>query len=116
MKRALYTALLLLTTGCSHALTPYDVKATRLTEVAALPSEYRVAAVAAAAYLKGKGEEPSEFYVSDISRKTKIIVLPLWHESAFKLKEPVLGNPGGKCRNLEYDTDSKRIASELFWQ
>jgi len=93
-----------------------DVNAVKLTELAALPAEFRAAAEAGANYLKGKGEEPSEFYVGDISRKGEAIVLPLWHISAFPLKQRVEGNPGGKCRNLEYDTVTGRITGELFWQ
>jgi hypothetical protein len=93
-----------------------DVKAIKLTEIAALPAEFRTAAEAAANYLQGKGEEPSEFYVSDISRRCKTLVLPLWHISGFPLRQRVVGNPGGKCRNLEYDTVTGRIAGELFWQ
>ncbi len=92
------------------------IKATKLTDLAVLPAEFRAAAEAAANHLKGKGEEPSEFYVSDISRKGKILVLPLWHISAFPLKQRVDGNPGGKCRNLEYDTVTGRITGALFWQ
>jgi hypothetical protein len=93
-----------------------DVKVTKLTELAALPAEFRAAAEAAANYLKGKGEEPSEFYVGDISRKGEAIVLPLWHISAFPLDQRVEGNPGGKCRNLEYDTFTERITKDLLWQ
>jgi hypothetical protein len=93
-----------------------NIKATKLTELAALPAEFRAAAEAAVNYLKGKGEEPSEFYVSDISRTGKTVVLPLWHISAFALKQRVDGNPGGKCRNLEYDMVTGRITRELFWQ
>ena len=92
------------------------VKATKLTELVALPAEFRSAAEAAAKYLKEKGEEPSEFYVGDISRTGKTIVLPLWHISAFPLRQRTLGNPGGKCRNLEYDTVTGRITAEVFWQ
>ena len=92
------------------------LKATKLTDLAELPVEFRAAAEAAANYLKGKGEEPSEFYVSDISRRGKTLVLPLWHISAFSLKQRADGNPGGKCRNLEYDTVTGRITGELFWQ
>ena len=93
-----------------------DVKATKLTDLDALPAEFRVAAEAAASYLKGKGEQPSEFYVRDIFRRDKMIVLPLWHVSAFAVEQRALGNPGGKCRNLEYDTVTGRITKELFWQ
>ena len=92
------------------------VKATKLTDLALLPVEFRAAAEAAASHLKGKGEEPSEFYVSDISRQGNTIVLPLWHITAFPPKQRVVGNPGGKCRNLEYDTITGRITGELFWQ
>ncbi len=93
-----------------------DVAATELTDLAALPAEFRAAAEAAANYLRGKGEQPSEFYISDISRTGKTIVLPLWHISAFPLKQRIEGNPGGKCRNLECDTVTGRISRELFWQ
>jgi hypothetical protein len=93
-----------------------EVKATKLTALDALPAEFRAAAEAAANYLKGKGEEPSEFYVSDIARTGETIVLPLWHISAFPFKQRVVGNPGGKCRNLRYETITGRITGELFWQ
>jgi len=93
-----------------------NVTVTELTDLAALPAEFRAAAEAAANYLRGKGERPSEFYIIDISRTGKTIVLPLWHISAFPLKQRIEGNPGGKCRNLEYDTVTGRISRELFWQ
>lgn len=93
-----------------------DFKTTKLTDLEAIPAEFRAAAEAATNYLKGKGEEPWEFYVSDISRKGNTIVLPLWHISAFPLTQRVEGNPGGKCRNVEYDTVTGRITKELFWQ
>jgi len=93
-----------------------DFKTTKLTDLATFPAEFRAAAEAAANYLKGKGEGPWEFYVSDISRKGNTIVLPLWHISAFPLNQRVEGNPGGKCRNVEYDTVTGRITKELFWQ
>jgi hypothetical protein len=106
-----------LTVYCSsRAFTPKDVKATKLTELGTLPAAFRAAAEAAANYLKGKGEQPSEFFVSDISRTAKTIILPLWHISAFRLKQRAVGNPGGKCRNLEYDTVTGRITGEYFWQ
>jgi hypothetical protein len=87
-----------------------------LTGLTVLPAEFGAATVAAVNYLKAKGEQPSEFYVSGITRKGKIIVLPLWHISAFPLKQRTVGNPGGKCRNLEYDTVTGRITGEFFWQ
>lgn len=93
-----------------------DFKATKLTDLEAIPAEFHAAAEAATNYLKGKGEKPWEFYVSDISRKGNTIVLPLWHISAFPLRQRVEGNPGGKCRNVEYDTVTRRITKELFWQ
>ena len=93
-----------------------DLKAIRLTDLVALPVEFRAAAEAAANHLRRKGEDPSEFYVSNISRLGETIILPLWHISAFPLKQRVVGNPGGKCRNLEYDTVTGRITGELFWQ
>jgi len=79
-------------------------------------SEYHAAVKAAAEYLKARNEEPAEFYVSDITRAKTTIVLPLWHQSAFGLKERVVGNPGGKSRNLEYNTTKNTITGELFWQ
>jgi len=93
-----------------------DFKATKLTELTALPAEFHAAAEAATSYLKGKGEQPSDFYVSGIFYRGKTIVVPLWHISAFALKQRAVGNPGGKCRNLEYDTVTGRITGELFWQ
>lgn len=93
-----------------------DFKTTKLTELMALPAEFGAAVVAAAGYLKEKNEEPSEFYVSDITRKGKIIVLPIWHISAFPFKQRIVGNPGGKSRNLEYNTVTGRITGEFFWQ
>jgi len=87
-----------------------------ITDLPATPAEYHPALKAAAEYLKAKGEEPSEFYVSDISKTKTTVVLPLWHKSAFELKERVVGNPGGKCRNLEYNMAQNKITGELFWQ
>jgi len=93
-----------------------DFKTIKLTDLTLLPVEFRAAAEAAAGYLKEKGEQPSEFYVGGIIRKNNIIVLPLWHISALALKQKTVGNPGGKCRNLEYETVTGRISKELFWQ
>ena len=116
MIRVSFAFFLALAVGCSEALTPQEVKAVPITDLFAVPAEYHVALKAAAEYLKAKGEEPSEFYVSDISRTKETVVLPLWHKSAFQQKERVVGNPGGKSRNLEYNTAQNKVTGELFWQ
>jgi len=116
MRHICWIVFIILVTGCSSTLTPEDVNATQLIDITKFPAEYRVAVETTAMYLKSKGEEPSEFHASNITQSSEIIILPLWHESAFKFDKNVVGNPGGKCRNIEYDTKSKRVIREVFWQ
>jgi len=82
----------------------------------AFPPEWREAAGAVAASVTEGGEVPGEFY-AEVSAEKGTLVFHLWHESAFlPANRGGPGNPGGKCRDVTYDTAARKVASALFWQ
>ncbi len=93
------------------------LRAPALTNNAAIPLAYRDAAAKVASYLTVKGENPGEFYV-DIGPETDgKVVFHLWHKSAFESQNMnVVGNPGGKNRDVFYDLRSASVTNMLFWQ
>jgi hypothetical protein len=41
----------------------------------------------------------------------------LWHESAFLPENRnVVGNPGGKCRDVWYDPEKRTVVKVFWWQ
>jgi hypothetical protein len=84
----------------------------------ALPEKYRSAAEAIAAALRQDGEEPREFSCEvEPSADRRELIFHLWHESAFRPENRgVVGNPGGRCRDVSYDPRQQRITRTLFWQ
>jgi hypothetical protein len=66
---------------------------------------------------KARGEFPEEFYADVKPDGHGVLVFHLWHKSALPIENmDVVGNPGGKCRDVIYDTESHRVRSTLFCQ
>jgi hypothetical protein len=64
-------------------------------------------------------ENPEEFYIQFPEKPANepVIILNLWHKSAFdKINNGKAGNPGGKCRDIYYDIQQHKIIKVLFWQ
>ena len=102
--------------GGSAAVTPKEVGAISLVSVEDFAPGLRNAAKAAAAALRATGENPQEFFV-EIEETADAVVLHLWHEDAFLPENAnVVGNPGGKCRDMYYDPQTGTITKTLFWQ
>ncbi len=93
-------------------------KPSPLLDVEALPAAYREGARAVAASLTGEGEKPEEFYCEvEDKEEGRIQVFHLWHESAFLPENRgMAGNPGGKCRDVWYDTRQRKVVETLGWQ
>ena len=118
-------ALLLLTlaaalAGCSTNA-PDDQprqKPTALVNVDAFAAEYRSAVQSVAALLARNGEPAEDFYAEvEPTQNGQIIILHLWHESAFEPQNSgVAGNPGGKCRDVHYDVRLRKAIQTVFWQ
>ncbi|HBO97159.1 MAG TPA: hypothetical protein DE315_06275 [Candidatus Omnitrophica bacterium] len=89
-----------------------------LLDMEAFPEQYRDAARAVAASVAGAGEDPKEFYAQvEPKDSSRLLVFHLWHRSAFEPQNiGMLGNPGGKCRDVWYDMDSRKATKTLFWQ
>ena len=89
-----------------------------LLKIAAFPEAYREAARAVAASVSHEGEKPSEFFAEiEPEKGGRILVFHLWHKSAFtreNIGSP--GNPGGKCRDVLYDTKKHRVTQTWGWQ
>jgi hypothetical protein len=86
--------------------------------VDAFPAEYREAVRTVAAALAEYGERAEEFQ-ADVEPKEdgQILLFHLWHESAFEPRNRnVVGNPGGKCRDVRYDVKQRKVTQTLFWQ
>jgi hypothetical protein len=92
-----------------------------LTNLDAFPADQRDAARAVAASLGEGGERAAEFYATVTSEDAgKVLVFHLWHESAFEAQARargfIPGNPGGKCRDVWYDLEKRRVTQTLYWQ
>jgi len=66
-----------------------------------------------------KANEPIGDYYAEVDKTPKdgMTIIHLWHKSAFDSSETiVMGNPGGKSRDLFYDSKKGEIVKSLFWQ
>jgi hypothetical protein len=89
-----------------------------LVDTAAFPANYKEAARAVALSISKGGEDPKEFFATVEHEKAGgVLVFHLWHSSAFDARNAgVVGNPGGKCRDVTYDNHSHKVVKTLFWQ
>ncbi len=102
-------------TGCSS--TPE--KAPTLAQVAAFPKEFQSGAKAVASSIQQHGENPSEFHAVAEGPINGTLIFHLWHQSAFtpENRNPALvGNPGGKCRDVTFDIATNKVLSTALWQ
>jgi hypothetical protein len=117
----LFAFLLLATAICAGcASTNRGVAGSRvgtpLVQLGAFQPAFQDVARAVALSLKQSGEKPEEFY-AEVSSEDKALVFHLWHASAFEpANRNVLGNLGGKCRDVWYDSASGKVTQTLFWQ
>jgi len=82
-----------------------------------LPAKYREAAEQVAAALAAEKETPREFKAEVEEKGGRAYVFHLWHISAFTPENKgVVGNPGGKCRDIVYDLKSRTASKSMFWQ
>ena len=105
--------------GCStHRTTPSENRPPALVAVMAFPEQYREPARAVAKDLSQQGEEPKDFFTEiEPGEGGQTVVFHLWHKSAFEPQNAhMLGNPGGKCRDVWYDLESGKVTQTLFWQ
>lgn len=98
-----------------QAVTLEESGAISLVEVSKIEVRYQLAAQSAIDYLENKGEKPSEFYLDKPYVEGNELLLPLWHITGFS-EQHVIGNPGGKNRNLLYDPNTDKILGEQYWQ
>src|SRR6185295_814291 len=97
--------------------TPASTQSERLTEYENSEKEDAIAQIIQR--LEQEKENPKHFFVSiDPARdKAGVWTFHLWHRSAFLTANwRMMGNPGGKCRDILYDVKAKRIDKVLFWQ
>jgi hypothetical protein len=87
-----------------------------------LPEKFRTAADAVAAVLVRERADPREFRAV-VSAESDSLVFHLWHISAFETKRKaaaqgysVVGNPGGKCRDIVYHLSKRQASDSRFWQ
>jgi hypothetical protein len=94
--------------------TPRTLGDMRLDDPAAFPVRFREAARAVAASVG----EPAEYVAQlELDRATDELVFHLWHQDAFRPEnKAMVGNPGGKCRDVRYDRRQKKVVRTLFWQ
>jgi hypothetical protein len=91
---------------------------TPLVKVDDFPMSQREAAKAVAASIQASKENPKEFFVRvDAKEDGRLLVFHLWHASAFAPENRgVKGNPGGKCRDVEYDTKQNKVTQTRAWR
>lgn len=87
-----------------------------LADAGAFPAEYQAGALAVADSLTRSGERPEEFF-AEVSHADMLLVFHLWHRSAWEPENRgVVGNPGGKCRDVYFDPRRGEVTKVLFWQ
>jgi|688.fasta_scaffold354062_2 hypothetical protein len=112
-------AAILLGCATNYIVTPGGKRLPSLTNVAAFAPENQKALPVISEYLSGNGEQPDEFYVEVgyTLPKSGLVGYHLWHISAFSKKyKNVMGNPGGKCRDVYLDPAQTKVVSISWWQ
>ena len=89
-----------------------------LADAGAFPPQYRSAARAVADAIALGGERSEDFFAEvEVRRSDGMIVFHLWHRSAFEPgNRGVFGNPGGKCRDVRFDSRRGQVVKIRFWQ
>lgn len=61
---------------------------------------------------------PAEFWAQiEPDRRTGELVFHLWQQDAFlPANRNMVGNPGGKCRDVYYSRKDRKVTRTLFWQ
>jgi hypothetical protein len=83
------------------------------------PELYRESVCAVIHELRKTREYPGDFFVQfpEIPTDDSVIIINLWHKSALEaVHSDIPGNPGGKCRDMYYDTRSRTVVKVQFWQ
>ena len=120
-----FSLLLALLIGCLIDLHAVDTKKESVAprRLSELPEKYQDAAKAVAAILVGEKEDPKELRATVEEGDGKLWIFQLWHVSAFEEMRnakakgySVIGNPGGKCRNIAYDLKSGKASRSMLWQ
>ncbi|MBN1532326.1 MAG: hypothetical protein JXA20_06670 [Spirochaetes bacterium] len=94
-------------------VTPESVGAVPLSSPALLGGQYGAAAGGVMKSL----HNPGEFFVTVERGDPDILVFHLWHRDAFKGENAhMIGNPGGRCRDVHYSVKDRRVVRVLFWQ
>lgn len=98
----------------------WETRPSRLSE---LPEKYRIAANSVAAELVAENEKPEEFRAVVGEKDEETWIFYLWHVSAIEIKRDarakglsVIGNPGGRCRNIEFDLKAQKASASQYWQ
>ena len=117
MIRRLSICVSLLVMSCGEA-TPPPVKRPPLVNSAAFASEHREALSAVIGFIVQKGEDPLDFFAEVTRSPNKDeLVFRLWHADTFNPQvTKVIGNPGGKNRDVYYDINGRKVARMVFWQ
>jgi hypothetical protein len=89
-----------------------------LADIGSFPADYREAAAAVREVVDRSGEQSNEFFVKiGANRPDKIVVLHLWHQSAWAPENKgKVGNPGGKCRDAWFDPALGQVVRVELWQ
>lgn len=91
-----------------------------LADPGAFPDEYRPTARAVADALAGGGERSEEFFAQvegSWAGAAGVVAFHLWHRSAWEPgNRTAVGNPGGKCRDVWFDSSREQVVKTLFWQ
>ncbi len=92
---------------------PAHLQGKQLNVHSAFPAKYKEGLLAVAAAV----ENPEEFMVEIEEERGPVYVFHLWHQSAFlPQNRGLMGNPGGKCRDVRFDPATRKIVAILFWQ
>jgi len=112
--RALLTLAAIVICSVAVFAAPAPKNLPRLTKTVAFPSAYRDAARAVARHIAS----PSDYFAQvEPQNDGGELVFHLWHKTAFlPQNRGGVGNPGGKCLDVVYDTKKHKVVHDWAWQ
>ncbi|HZL43056.1 MAG TPA: hypothetical protein VFD66_07220 [Verrucomicrobiae bacterium] len=89
----------------------------RFEDSQSFPTPFRDAAAAVMAAVEKNGLKPAMYFIRfKYGPGRQILTFELWDVRAFPLDSRRVGNPGGECRTIEYNSVEKMVTRIYGWR
>ena len=89
----------------------------RFEDSQSFPTPFRDAASAVMAAVEKNGLKPAMYFIRfKYGPERQILKFELWDVRAFPLDSQSVGNPGGECRTIEYNSAKKMVTRIYGWR